>query len=86
MTTLKDPSSCLALTDESPMPFGKYKGEKLGEVPSSYLLWFFEQKWASDWPELYDYVEEHYETLEEDAVYEQELRNDVYMDDPTWDR
>lgn len=27
------------LTDETIMPFGKYQGKKLGDVPDYYLLW-----------------------------------------------
>ncbi len=27
------------LTDESLMPWGKHKGEKMANVPSKYLLW-----------------------------------------------
>ena len=30
-----------AYTDNSPMPFGKFKGTKLANVPSYYLLWIF---------------------------------------------
>jgi uncharacterized protein (DUF3820 family) len=29
------------LDDESPMPYGKYKGEKMANVPANYLLWMF---------------------------------------------
>ena len=29
------------LTDESPMPWGKYKGEKMANVPASYLLYIY---------------------------------------------
>jgi len=31
----------ITLTDDSPMPFGKYKGVKMQDVPASYLhyLW-----------------------------------------------
>jgi uncharacterized protein (DUF3820 family) len=28
-----------SLTDQSEMPFGKYKGEEMENVPASYLLW-----------------------------------------------
>ena len=30
------------MTDESIMPFGKYKGEKMANVPPDYLLWMLE--------------------------------------------
>lgn len=30
------------LTDNSPMPFGKYKGTKLENVPASYLIWLYD--------------------------------------------
>ena len=30
------------LTDESLMPWGKYKGEKMADVPASYLIWIYE--------------------------------------------
>lgn len=29
-------------SDQSIMPFGKHKGEKLANVPASYLLWLYE--------------------------------------------
>lgn len=29
------------LTDDSPMPFGKYKGEAMSDVPASYLHWLW---------------------------------------------
>ena len=30
------------LTDHSPMPWGKYKGEAMINVPASYLLWLWD--------------------------------------------
>ncbi len=27
------------MTDEDPMPFGKYKGTAMANVPASYLMW-----------------------------------------------
>ena len=30
------------MTDESLMPYGKYKGIKMVDVPATYLLWLFE--------------------------------------------
>ena len=32
------------LTDESLMPWGKHKGEKMANVPAKYLLWFHNNK------------------------------------------
>ena len=30
------------LTDDSPMPFGKYSQHRMEDVPASYLIWFKE--------------------------------------------
>ncbi len=30
--------------DTTPMPFGKYKGKQLQDVPASYLLWLWDEK------------------------------------------
>ena len=35
------------LTDGSLMPFGKYKGDKMVNVPASYLLWLYENNKCS---------------------------------------
>ncbi len=32
-----------AFKDDSIMPFGKYKDERLKDVPASYLKWFFDE-------------------------------------------
>ncbi len=29
------------MKDTDPMPFGKYKGTKMANVPDSYLLWIY---------------------------------------------
>lgn len=31
------------LTDNSPMPFGKYKDKAMVNVPAVYLIWLYEQ-------------------------------------------
>lgn len=44
-------------TDETEMPFGKYKGRKLQEVPASYLMWLNDQTdFARRNPELAEYI------------------------------
>ncbi len=30
------------MSDNDVMPFGKYKGERLSDVPDSYLLWLYQ--------------------------------------------
>lgn len=55
------------MNDNSLMPFGQYRDEKLKDVPASYLLYLYDQE--SEWveenhPELYDYIEDNLEALE----------------------
>jgi len=44
------------LHDDSPMPFGKYRGQRLGEVPDHYWRWFLRQDWCDEWPKLVEYA------------------------------
>lgn len=44
------------LHDDSPMPFGKHKGMRLGDIPDSYWMWFLDQTWSSQWPDLVSYA------------------------------
>lgn len=53
-----------ALTDKSLMPFGKHKGEKLANVPASYLLWAFDNLPLND--NLKKYIRENKEVLEQE--------------------
>ncbi len=55
----------MEMTDESRMPFGKFKGMKLANVDSNYLLWVAEQSWCSK--ELKQYIEDNREVLEKDS-------------------
>ena len=36
------------LSSDYVMPWGKHKGEKLMDVPRSYIEWVLEQDWATD--------------------------------------
>lgn len=49
------------MTDESIMPFGKFKGQKLANVPASYLIWLFDNDKC--YGELKEYIEENLESL-----------------------
>jgi len=59
------------MTDESPMPFGKYKGEPLEDVPGSYLLWLHSQ--GLDEGPLKDYIEENMDALDKETSENQNL-------------
>lgn len=57
------------MNDESKMPFGKHKGEKLKDVPASYLIWLFgemEGKKQSQGP-LFQYIKDNLKVLEKEA-------------------
>lgn len=53
------------LTDGSCMPFGKYKGEKMINVPSSYLMFLFETNKCT--PEVAVYISENIEVLKKET-------------------
>lgn len=52
----------MALYDNSPMPWGKYKGEKMANVPASYLLWLYDNKKCNK--EILEYIEDNMDALE----------------------
>ena len=51
-----------ALDDNSLMPFGKYKDEKLANVPASYLLYAYDN--FNIWQNLKDYIDDNRDVLE----------------------
>jgi uncharacterized protein (DUF3820 family) len=63
----------MALTDNDPMPFGKYKNEKMANVPASYLLWIYDE-WTLPNPrfgfqnkEVKAYIEENLDVLKSEV-------------------
>lgn len=52
------------MNDNDLILFGKHKGTKLIDVPASYLLWFMDQPWAKDWPDLLAYCQKSKKALE----------------------
>ena len=50
------------------MPFGKYKGTKMANVPASYLIWIFENNKCSI--EVIKYVRENLDVLKEEVKRE----------------
>jgi len=57
------------LTDNSAMPFGKYKGLKMANVPASYLIWIYENNKCS--LEVIKYVRTNLDVLQEEVKREQ---------------
>lgn len=53
------------MTDESIILFGKYKGEKLGNVPDEYLLWLYENN--KTFGDLHKYLEGNIEVIRENV-------------------
>lgn len=58
------------LTDESKMPFGKFKDTRMDQVPASYLLWLegnisetFHKNRTLTQKELLKYIEENKQVL-----------------------
>lgn len=47
----------MKLNDQSPMPYGKFKGDKMEKVPASYLLWLRDNEKASR--DVLDYINEN---------------------------
>lgn len=60
------------MTDESLMPhWSKYKGQKIGNVPASYLIWLYEDFGLKNSGELHrllrEYIEENMDVLRKEA-------------------
>jgi hypothetical protein len=75
------------LDETDSIPFGKYAGTPLGEVPAGYLLWLFEQPWLqTSWPDLYEYIEDNQDSIAQDADDQRQLEEyDKEMIDPDVD-
>jgi hypothetical protein len=63
----------LPMTDESLMPFGKYKGKKMGEIPDYYLLWLWDNASLRD--PLKAYIADNLEVIKTNIRRSQEKKN-----------
>lgn len=52
----------MILDDDSPMPFGKYKGEKMGNIPAKYLMWLYDNNKCNQ--TVKDYIEDNLDVLQ----------------------
>lgn len=60
-------------TDRTLMPFGKYKGEMLANVPDSYLLWLYNENRAHGL--LKAYIEDNMAAIRTNANGGKAVRN-----------
>jgi uncharacterized protein (DUF3820 family) len=54
-------------TDESIMTFGKYKGEKMANIPAEYLIWLYEN--SNIFGEIKEYIKENLDVLKSEIEY-----------------
>ena len=60
-------------TDETPMPFGKYLGVKLKDIPASYLVWIYENCEELNF-NLKQYLKVNLHILELEVIAEKQKR------------
>ena len=58
--------------DNSLMPFGKYKGEKMANIPASYLIWLYEN--GNYYGSVKKYIADSMETLKQEIDYQNKLK------------
>ena len=56
------------LTDDSPMPWGQYKGTKMANLEARYLLWIRDNmKRSSGTKHVFDYIDDNLEILKKEC-------------------
>jgi uncharacterized protein (DUF3820 family) len=61
------------MTDESLMPFGKYKGEKMAYVPSDYLLWLWNN--GRSLGDVGQYIANNLDAIKADIAYQSKCKS-----------
>jgi uncharacterized protein (DUF3820 family) len=59
------------MNDESVMPLGKYKGEKMANIPPDYLIWLYENAkvYGDVMAEIKDYIKDNLDVLKAEIEY-----------------
>lgn len=60
------------MNDNSIMPFGKYKGEKMANVPPDYLIWLYDNDKC--YGEVKNYIFDNLEVLQSEINYGQKKK------------
>ena len=66
----------MKLEDDSPMPFGKHKGEQMEDVPGNYLMYLFKETSLKN-KDVKDYIEENYDIIVTELTKEEKVKFDV---------
>lgn len=55
--------------DNMPMPFGKYEGTPMCEVPAAYLDWLRGEEWVMrKWPGVWEYMADREQHINEELA------------------
>lgn len=57
------------MDDNSLMPFGKYKGEKMANVPPEYLLWIYENSKCT--PKVAFYINRNLDVIKSEIAFKE---------------
>jgi hypothetical protein len=50
------------------MPFGKWKGRDMDNVPAEYLDWLVGQEWIIKFPDVVQYIKDHKESIHQELL------------------
>ena len=59
------------MEEPTTIPFGKYKGEQITEIPDEYLEWLLDQDWFKD------KFKSHYDTITAELTTRQEQGTEI---------
>ncbi len=60
------------MNDDSVMPWGKYKGQKLANIPPDYLIWLLDNDKCGG--EVKKYIQDNKETLIKEIAYNKKMK------------
>lgn len=75
----------MTLTDESPMPFGRYKDVKMQDVPAEHLLTWFENNKKDYWQTngsvnyilVHDYISANLDTIKQQVATNNKFKKSI---------
>jgi|WetSurMetagenome_2_1015567.scaffolds.fasta_scaffold03883_17 uncharacterized protein (DUF3820 family) len=60
------------MNDNDKMPFGKYKGEMMANIPAEYLIWLYEN--GKCYGDVKKYLDENIDTLVAEVAMDKKMR------------